>query len=343
MSIETELQTLVGPIAANAPCGPDPEDSFLLASFNTYRVFGLLEPPSVTGPDGKPKAPDWREIKQKALDALGVSRDLRYLGYFAVAALRVDGWSGFLGSLKVAAGWLKDYWAQVYPPVDDDAMLRKNALNYFADRMAVLDFIRRLPIVENRALGRVSLRDVEIATNQRPASESDVDPVTESQISGVFIATSTESLNASKTPIDAAIRHLNEIDSAMRDFGGAAASPDFEPLTRLLGQVQKLLADQLSARGAMEGSVGQLAVDPAGAVEAATVGGTVGAIRSRVDAKRALDSIADFFRHTEPSSPVPLFIDRAKNLIGKDFLEVLENVAPEGVASARHAGGLKDA
>jgi type VI secretion system protein ImpA len=343
MSIETELQTLVGPLAADAPCGPDPEDSFLLASFNTYRVFGLFEPPSVTGPDGKPKAPDWREIKQKALDALGMSRDLRYLGYFAVAALRVDGWPGLLGSLKVAAGWLKDYWSQVYPAVDDDAMLRKNALNYFADRMAVLDFIRRLPIVENRALGRVSLRDIEIATNQRPASESDVDPVTESQISGVFAATASERLSAMKASFDDAIRHVNEIDAAMRAFGGAHASPDFEPLTRLLAQVQNLLSDQLTARGAAEGIVGQGASDPASATEAGAVGGTVAAIRSRVEAKRALDSIADFFRQTEPSSPVPLFIDRAKNLIGKNFLEVLENVAPEGVASARHAGGLKDA
>jgi type VI secretion system protein ImpA len=343
MSIETELQTLVGPLAANAPCGPDPEDSFLLASFNSYRVFGQFEPPSVTGPDGKPKAPDWREIKQKALDALAVSRDLRYLGYFAVAALRVDGWLGFLGSLKVAAEWLKDYWKQVYPPVDDDAMLRKNALNYFADRMAVLDFLRRLPIVENRTLGRVSLRDIEIATNPRPASESDVEPLTESQIAGVFAAASTEKLSAIKAPIDDAIRHLNEIDAAMRAFGGAPASPDFDPLIKLLGQVQERLADQLSDRGAVAGVVEPGDADPASATEPAPVGATVGAIRSRADAKRVLDSIADFFRQTEPSSPVPLFINRAKNLIGKDFLEVLENVAPESVASARHAGGLKDA
>jgi type VI secretion system protein ImpA len=343
MSIETDLQTLVGPLAANGPCGPDPEDSFLLASFNSYRVFGLFKPPSVPGPDGKDKEPDWREIRQKALDALGVSRDLRYLGYFAVAALRVDGWYGLLGSLKVAAGWLKEYWAQVYPLVDDDAMLRKNALNYFADRMAVLDFIRRLPIVENRTLGRVSLRDVEIATKKRPTSADDPDPLTDSQIAGICAGTSVESLSTIKAPIDDALRLVAEIDAAMRAFGGAPASPDFEPLSGLLSQVQKFLADQLTARGATSGTVGQVESDPVSATDLAPVGGSVGAIRSRIDAKRALDSIAAFFRQTEPSSPVPLFIDRAKNLIGKDFLEVLENVAPEGVASARHAGGLKDA
>src|ERR1700730_9432422 len=63
--------------------------------------------------------------------------------------------------------------------------------------------------------------------------------------------------------------------------------------------------------------------------------------RSRQDAIRALDAVADFFRRTEPSSPIPLFLARAKRLVSKDFLEVLADVAPEAVAQARAAGGLK--
>ena len=66
----------------------------------------------------------------------------------------------------------------------------------------------------------------------------------------------------------------------------------------------------------------------------------MGAIKSRQDALRALDSISLFFRQTEPSSPIPLFLERAKRLIGKDFLEILADVAPDGVATARSAGGL---
>jgi type VI secretion system protein ImpA len=55
-----------------------------------------------------------------------------------------------------------------------------------------------------------------------------------------------------------------------------------------------------------------------------------------------LDAVADFFRRTEPSSPIPLFLARAKRLVSKDFLEVLADIAPEAVAQARAAGGLKD-
>jgi type VI secretion system protein ImpA len=67
-----------------------------------------------------------------------------------------------------------------------------------------------------------------------------------------------------------------------------------------------------------------------------------GPINSRGDAIRALDAVADYFRRNEPSSPIPLFVDRAKRLVAKDFLEVLADIAPDAVTVARSAGGLKD-
>jgi len=67
----------------------------------------------------------------------------------------------------------------------------------------------------------------------------------------------------------------------------------------------------------------------------------VGAIKSRQDAIRALDAAAEFFRRNEPSSPIPMFLERAKRLVSKDFLEVLADVAPDALPQARTAGGLK--
>ena len=55
----------------------------------------------------------------------------------------------------------------------------------------------------------------------------------------------------------------------------------------------------------------------------------------------ALDAVAQFFRQNEPSSPIPLFLERAKRLVSKDFLEVLADIAPEAIPQARAAGGLK--
>ena len=57
---------------------------------------------------------------------------------------------------------------------------------------------------------------------------------------------------------------------------------------------------------------------------------------------RTLDAVAAFFRTNEPSSPVPLFIERAKRLVAKDFLEVLRRLAPDALAQAKAAGGVRD-
>jgi type VI secretion system protein ImpA len=329
MTIEAELEEIDRPVSSEQPCGEDLEDTQLLASFDAFRLFGQAVP--------LPSETDWREIKAKSLEAIRRSKDLRLLGHFAAAALRVDGWAGFLGSVHVAAGWIKTYWTGVYPHVDEDAILRKNALNNLSDRMSVLDGVRRLPIVENRQLGRISLRDVDLSTGQLAPAETDTAPASEAQVAAVFAAAGIDDLKALRALTETGIVDLKAIDTAMRDFGGTAASPDFEPLLVMLVRIDKLLGEQLVARGALP--QGESAEGEGGGAGQTM---SVGAVKSRQDALRALDAIALFFRQTEPSSPIPMFLERAKRLIGKDFLEILADVAPDGVASARSAGGLTE-
>ena len=76
-----------------------------------------------------------------------------------------------------------------------------------------------------------------------------------------------------------------------------------------------------------------------GAVGAAAISGS---IKSRQEALRALDAVANFFRQTEPSSPVPLFVERAKRLVSKTFLEALTEIIPDAVPQAKAASGIRD-
>jgi type VI secretion system protein ImpA len=177
MTIEAELAEIDRAISADSPCGEDLEETQLMLSVDAFHIFGQAVP--------LPSETDWRAIKAKALDALHKSKDFRLLGHFGAAALRLDGWPGFLGSIGIAAKWTKAYWADVYPRVQEDAILRKNALSSLADRMAMLDGVRRLPIVENRQLGRISLRDVDLASGQIPPTETDTVPASEAQVAAV--------------------------------------------------------------------------------------------------------------------------------------------------------------
>lgn len=318
-------QSLLEPIAADAPCGESLEDTQLLASFDAFRVFGQptpLEP-----------VPPWGDIKNRALEALTKSKDLRVLAFLGSAVLRTDGFPAFSDTLNVAARWLEMYWNQVHPVVSEDAILRRNALNCFADLMGVVDGLRRLPLVTSRVHGAVSLRDIDIAAGQVVPKDGEPRP-SEDQINGAFGDMPVEELSALHASAAGAVAALKSIDRQMRDAAGAEATPQFDTLSAQLVKLERFASAQLALRPGHE-------VAPAGG-EPAAVAMRVGAIGSRQDAIAALDAVAEFFRRTEPSSPIPLFLARAKRLVSKDFLEVLADIAPDAVAQARVAGGLRD-
>jgi type VI secretion system protein ImpA len=327
-------QTLLEPISADAPCGESLEDTQLLASFDTFRVFGQrhgLDPP-----------PPWADIKSRALEALAKSKDLRVLAFLGSAALRTDGFTAFAETLTVASKWLEMYWNPVFPVVSEDAILRRNALNCFADPMGVVDGLRRLPLVTSRVHGNYGLRDIDIATGQIPAKEGEPHP-TEDQINGAFGAMPVDELVALHASSAAAVAALKSIDRQMREAAGSEATPEFDGLSTQLVKIERFLASQLALRPGHEVASSEGGASAAGG--ASTEGGGQlrgGVIGSRQDAIAALDAVADFFRRTEPSSPIPLFLARAKRLVSKDFLEVLADIAPDAVAQARVAGGLRD-
>lgn len=329
--MDSEIEKLTSPIAADCPCGVDLEDTPLLAAFDGYRVFGQMTP--------LPNETNWREIRDQALEALAQSRDLRLLAHLGAAQLRTGELMGFAEVLQVAGRWFADHPTELFPRVDEDAILRKNALNAFADRMAIIDALRRQPIVSHPQLGAFSLRHFEIAAGKLPPTEGDDSPPSEAQLSAVLAAATAEQLGSLEASLGMAIDALRQIGDAMQQANGYEAGPDFEPLFDSLKPMRKILSDELALRAA--NAMPAVAETGDGRSDAGAVI-AVGSIRSRDDAIRALDAVIAFFRKNEPSSPVPIFAERAKRLVAKDFLEVLTDMAPDGLSQAKLVGGIRD-
>jgi type VI secretion system protein ImpA len=351
MSARWNSASLLEPISPEEPCGKSLEDTDGLNLLDSYQLFGqeTLDPPKKEpGDKAEPvrrelrksdRPPNWQEVHDLSVEMLGWSKDLRILAHLAAAVLRTEGPQPFFQLLGVANEWVKAYWGQVYPLIEDDAIFRRNALNCLADRPAVIEGLRRAPLVTSRQHGRIVFRDLEVASGSAPPSDGYAHPG-EAQIAAAFAELSIDDLRALRAGAAEAEAALRGIDEKVRSESGIEAAPAFDPLLGVIKQLGSALQVRLSAHpsaspadaggGAAEGD-GQ-----AGAVMA------VGAIRSRQDAIRALDAAAEFFRRNEPSSPVPLLVDRAKRLIAKDFLEVLADLAPDALASAKAASGVRD-
>jgi type VI secretion system protein ImpA len=321
-----EIETLTQPVSADAPCGVDLEDTQLLAGFDAYRLFGSGIP--------LPADTDWRQIRDKSLAALAESHDLRLLAHLAAALVRIEGLITFSKVITVADRWLGGNWDQVFPRIDEDAVLRRNALNSFADRMAIVDAVRRTPVVSHRQLGSFSLRDLELAQGQLTPTEADVKAPNLAQIEATLAGTPPAELADLSAALQSAMGSLRNIVATMQTSSGFESAPDFDALLRPLSRIDKLLTDHIPGAAANE----PLACEEAPAMST----GSVTDIKSRQDAIRALDAVAAFFRAHEPSSPVPLFIERARRLVSKTFLEVLQDIAPEGLSQAKLIGGIKN-
>ncbi len=327
--MSADVLDLAAPIQADRPCGENLDETPVMASFDAYQLFGqpiAPEPP-----------PPWAEIKQRSLETLARSKDLRVLAHLAAASLRTDGLAAFFETLTVASRWLESYWAEVYPLIDEDAIVRRNALSAFADPIAVLDGLRRAELVSSRQHGRFSLRDVDIAAGNAKPAEGE-EPPDASRVEAAFASVPLADLTRLHQSALAGIAAAKSIDARMREQGGPEAGPAFERLLAQMAQMESVLGarvaahpDSVKAAGAGEDGSGS-----------AAPGLALGPIRSRQDAIRAMEAVAEFFRQTEPSSPIPMLLERAARLVSKSFLDVLADMAPDSVAQAKAAVGLRN-
>jgi type VI secretion system protein ImpA len=332
MEFESELARLAEPIAPEAPCGESLEDTPTLAAFDGYRLFGLLTAP--------PNEPDWREVRSSALAALARSKDFRVLAHFTAATAHTGKLPEVLQIFPLIQQWLEHYWEEVYPRIDSDAIMRKNALSDFADRVAVVDGLRRLPLLSHPQLGAFSLRDIDIITGKLANPDPENQPRSENELDAALKNSDARALAHISSLAAKARVSLEASQEIMRVRGGnSSASPQLEALFAQLTRIQQIVGPRLAESAEIEtqtpasGSI-------ASSGSAQTV--SVGAIKNRQDAIRALDAVAGYFRHNEPTSPVPLIVERAKRMVSMDFLEVLADLAPEALEQARRAAGVRE-
>ena len=54
------------------------------------------------------------------------------------------------------------------------------------------------------------------------------------------------------------------------------------------------------------------------------------AVTSRLEASTAMEAVEKFYQRNEPSSPIPLLLNRARTYAGKDFATLMKEIGPSG-------------
>ncbi len=337
------VDKLIQEMSAEVPCGEnleyDPE-------------FGELERAAQPKPEQQfgdtvvdAEMPQWRDVQKLALNLFTRTKDLRVATYLTRALVQNAGFIGLADGLAVIAGLLETHWDHVHPQLDeddDDPTFRINSLLPLTDAETMLPNVRQAPLVSSRAIGRFSLRDLEIAGGKLSASSQEKTPPDIAMIDAAFMDCDLDELQATAEAVTSGIAHLSAIEAGFANHLGVQQAPDLTSLRNELKVAQSTLTDHLSRRGV--GGETDAQMDGANNTNApdGTPAAAVGEIRSREDVVRMLDRACDYFNRNEPSSPVPLLLQRAKRLVSADFFEVVKELAPDGLTQAQRNAGVEN-
>ncbi len=354
-------------ISEDAPAGENLEND---AAFGALERAARGKPEQQAGSVIIPaEDPDWKDVDAQATALLEQTHDLRILQILAVARLNLRGLPGFAEVLAAIREQLQTCWTQVHPQLDpeddNDPTLRANALFSLADSGRVLRVLRDLPLVVSGRAGKISWRDIGISIGAIEPPD-DRDKLTESTIRGAFTDADTDRLTELRDALTSAIADTAAIPAAFDEQAGYGTGPDLSELAKLLREMLRYIerfapaAEVPAEDEPQEDAAGEGGDTDAGADEDEDAGGesdevsprpgkrrgataaSLGAVTTRADAVRLLDLAIAYYERYEPSSPLPLLIGRARRMADKNFLDILRDMAPEGVDSAQRLFGVVD-
>ncbi|MCF6191419.1 MAG: type VI secretion system ImpA family N-terminal domain-containing protein [Cocleimonas sp.] len=319
------LQGFLAPITNVAPCGEDLDG-------NSDEEYMRIERDIEQANESR----EWKKLKKDIQKILSTTKDLRLLSRFSRTLLQTEKSpiEGLVQGLYLTEEYIDKYWDCVYPPEDKDDPDEK-----FADRInavaefgswssVVLPLRKKCPLLSFNGMDPYFLEDLvsfqkgDVVADKQPPKDifdalspeekKQVDVALEHFITAQKIADNIKELLLKKTEIafidfdTYLLPNLQEGISALSELSPNAEKPPTKE------------NNQTTDTSAPNSNIHTLK--------------NSGSVQSRDDVIKLLDMICNYYETNEPSSPIPLLLKRAKGIVHKDFLEVLEELVPDSVS-----------
>lgn len=344
--MQLSAEQLSQPISDDLPCGEDLEydpvfqEMEVLMQTTDEQEFGDTIIPG-TGPDWKGVAEQVENLNQR-------TRDIRVLTCGALADLSLKGLKAFSDSLESINTCLEVFWDNIYPELDaeddNDPTMRLNALQILNDYEMVSFGLERAPLIEVRGLGSFSLRDIELAEGKaKPTGDEEVQDI--GLIQGAFGNADAEIISELTKGVNGSIAQLKRATELWDQLATGNSDLNFEEIFKVLGEIRLAVNKYAPSAAAEQDNFEGFEDDNGQAQEVPDAVGAVplsGTINNKTDVINMIDKICDYYAMHEPSSPIPLLLRRAQRLVDKSFVEILEDLAPDGVNQLQVISGEPD-
>lgn len=342
-----DVETLLKPVSEELPCGPD--QRYERAYLDVLRISEGEPEVEMAKPGGEKfivpaKEPNWREVQDGCIAVFAKSKDLRIAMLLTLASLRTSGYPGLRDGLALVHGLVTQWWDKFYPALDpednNDPTERMNIIaglavppGTFSDPSRFQDRTRQAPIVSSRQLGPLSLADLMIVSGDLPAPTGEGVRVVDSNlVESIFEEVETEPLEQTAKLIEECAALVGSIEDALTEKVGAGKAIDLSSYKAILTEAAKQTRKRLAKRGIGPSDGGEGSAVSAGGGSGAAGARLAGEILSSADVLLAIDKVVRYYAVAEPSSPVPLLMVCAKQVVGKSFQEIYRVLPPEAVA-----------
>ncbi|ALM84300.1 type VI secretion system protein TssA [Bordetella sp. N] len=338
----TDLDTLLQPIPGADPCG---EDMVFSAEFDQIREARRFDEPGLEQGDWviDLKEADWPQVTRLCSVILQErSKDIRVAAWLTEAWARRDGFGGLRDGYRLVEALCRDYWEGLHPRADDgDAAQRVGNLGWLISQSR--QWVAELPLTRSEG-GRYGLAVWDSAvqlTNAikrapQDASELTRGKVTQEQFDAARRDTPPAFYSELLVDLEGCTQSLDSLDRLLQERLGDEG-PSFSALRETLRNATELATrfareagllvrnDSAPAGAGALSSADAVSRDQAERLEptmtlpqsSAPVAGQPaaaavrGPIQTRDQALAQLREVADFFRRTEPHSPVAYLADKA--------------------------------
>ncbi len=321
---------LLEPISADHPCG---EDMSFSDDFDRIAQHRRADDPSLDQGEWKTaiKVADWPQVRVSCERLLSTqTKDLRLLGWLTEALTHLQGFEGMADGLELCAQAIEAYWATIHPQPDaGDQEQRIGNLTWLLAQ--VLELTESRPLLDGGAGLRLVLREIEVARTRQVIHDPYSNQLAPEGLTAELLAkalkcTPPSHLLGNLTHVkraQQALHHLQVVVDARLGADGPGFVAARQALEDVSHAAERLARDNgLLIGGAVanepspgDGASVVPALAPAhdgGRVSGAEQGGAlVAQIQSREQALGQLRLVAEYFRKTEPHSPVAYLADKA--------------------------------
>jgi type VI secretion system ImpA family protein len=309
-----DVEALLLPVEADSPAGPD-------LSYSPSRQS--IEDVFATAPEDA----DWERAIALIEAEAPLTRDVWLAIYLARAGARAGRLDVVEQGMDLLAGLFERFWDSVHPTLDEYGIEgRKGACESLVRIGEFLAPLARVPLAVHPRLGSFSGADFERFAENGPAEPG------YGQFRAAVADTSPEQLAEvvqQLRRIAAAVERADSVLSLQAEAAGQTGT-NFQPT---YAAIDRLIAAVSPFAGQPDGAAG----DGGGTSDAAVPlmsAAVLGRLNSRADVERALDAVVEYYRRAEPSSPVPVALERIKGWIAMDFLQILDDISPGGMSDA---------